>query len=128
MGGVGGGIGERGWCYKMLGIRQPEKKLNILIGNLNDVSVVARVASRGVAGTEEGGGRKKGVCLLTLRYYVLFFFFFFLYDFTTLLKCTTTTTRESGGGERRGKKNSANKQKVAKVHNGKIETEIMKIA
>lgn len=41
-----------GWCYKMLRIRQPEKKLNILIGNLNDVSVVAHVASRGVAGTE----------------------------------------------------------------------------
>lgn len=83
MGGVGGGIGERGWCYKMLRIRQPEKKLNILIGNLNDVSVVARVASRGVAGTEEGGGRKKGVCLLTLRYYVLLFLFFF----TTLQRC-----------------------------------------
>lgn len=59
--------------------------------------------------------------------------FFFLYDFTTLLKCTTTTSRAGRGvgvWEERGrvKKNNANKQKVAKVHNGKIETEIMKIA
>lgn len=95
----------------MLRIRQPEKKLNILIGNLNEAS----------------GRRKVCVCecLLTLRYYVLLFSLR-LYNVVKMHNNNKSRRRRRSRGG--GKKNNANKQKVAKVHNGKIETEIMKIA
>lgn len=88
----------------MLRIRQPEKKLNILIGNLNEAS----------------GRRMEGVCVLA---YVLLFSLR-LYNVVKMHNNNKSWRRSRGGG----KKNNANKQKVAKVHNGKIETEIMKIA
>lgn len=99
----------------MLRIRQPEKKLNILIGNLNDAKAEAQ------------WGRKVCECLLTLRYYVLLFSLrlYYVVKMHNNNKSRRRRRRRSRGA---GKKNNANKQKVAKVHNGKIETEIMKIA
>lgn len=71
-----------------------------------------------------GGGRCVCECLLTLRYYVLLFSLR-LYNVVKMHNNNKSRRRRSRGA---GKKNNANKQKVAKVHNGKIETEIMKIA
>lgn len=64
---------------------------------------MARVASRGVAGTEEGGGRKKGVCLLTLRYYVLFFSLR-LYN---VVKMHNNNKRKWGRGEEKEQREQA---------------------
>lgn len=85
----------------MLRIRQAEKKLNILIGNLN-----------------EWGEEGVFVCAC-LRCVITFFFF--LYDFTTLLKCTTTTSsREGGGAEGQEKRTTRTSRKLPKYTTEKL--------
>lgn len=64
----------------------------------------------------------EGVCVLA---YVLLFSLR-LYNVVKMHNNNKSRRRRRSRGG--GKKNNANKQKVAKVHNGKIETEIMKIA